>query len=83
MFTHGSPSEEQMKTTRFCLTFQGKGWDEESAKAVHEHAEPLTPPNKTVIGYVTGYNPAYGFTAITVTLAAIVILTETDKLPNR
>ncbi|KAF2885496.1 hypothetical protein ILUMI_20646 [Ignelater luminosus] len=82
-FTRRTPSEEVMKKTKFCLTFQGNGWDVESVKnAEHVQKQPLNPPNKTVVGYITGYDPAYGVTAISVTLAAIVILTDTEKLPK-
>lgn len=80
MFAHESPPDEKLKKTKFSITFHGKGWSEKLSEAEDEYK---TPPNKTVMGRVGGMNPGYGITATAITLSAIVILTETNKLPDR
>jgi len=80
MFSHEGPSEEKIKKTKFSMTFRGEGWSEKLSGANDEYT---TPPNKTIVGRVSGINPGYGVTCYAVTLAAIVILTETGKLPDR
>lgn len=80
MFAHDSPPEQKLNRVKFAITFFGKGWSEKLAGAEDEYT---TPPNKTIIGKVSGVNPGYGVTCFAVTLAAIVVLTEKDKLPEK
>ncbi|KAL3286801.1 hypothetical protein HHI36_001294 [Cryptolaemus montrouzieri] len=79
-FDSEGPSEENIQNTRFCLTLFGKGWRENLVDSEHEYQ---TPPNKGALVQVEGRNPVYGVTCKSVVLAAIVILTETSKMPNR
>lgn len=79
LFAHESPPDEKLQRMKFSITFCGKGWSEKLSEAEDEYK---TPPNKTVVGRVSGINPGYGITASAVTLAAIVIVTETNKLPD-
>lgn len=69
-----------MKNTHFSLTFKASGWTEKLAEPTDEHTEP---PNKEMITKVTGVNPGYGATCITLLLAALTILRESDKMPEK
>ncbi|KAF2885494.1 hypothetical protein ILUMI_20644 [Ignelater luminosus] len=80
MFAREDPLEQKLKRIKCSITFYGKGWSEKLAEGEDEYT---TPPNKTIIGRVSGVNPGYGITCTAVTLAAIVVLTEQDKLPEK
>lgn len=42
-----------------------------------------SPTDSTIVAKVKGRNPGYGATCVALTLAALTVLTETEKLPNR
>uniref|UniRef100_A0A1B6G4X9 Saccharopine dehydrogenase NADP binding domain-containing protein n=1 Tax=Cuerna arida TaxID=1464854 RepID=A0A1B6G4X9_9HEMI len=80
--SHEGPSEELMKNTKFEMTFIGEGWssDKKLCEGSDQYSEP---PNKTIIGKVSGTDPGYGATSLMVLWCAITVLKETDKLPNK
>ncbi|KAK4882003.1 hypothetical protein RN001_005322 [Aquatica leii] len=78
-FSHEGPSRQSTQSTSFALTFRGKGWKEKLSEPEDSYD---TPPSDSIVCKVSGYDPGYGVTCSAVTLAAIVILEETDKLPQ-
>lgn len=64
----------------FTFTLYGQGWKEKLAEGSDEYKSPT---DSTIIAKVKGRNPGYGTTCVAVTLAALMVLTETDKLPNK
>ncbi|KAI4465927.1 hypothetical protein MML48_3g00014141 [Holotrichia oblita] len=78
-FTLGGPSEEKQKTSLYNLYLEGEGWSEKLSEPTDQFK---SPPNKTISVKVTTRNPAYGATCTAAVLSAIMILTESDKMPN-
>ncbi|XP_072396596.1 saccharopine dehydrogenase-like oxidoreductase [Diabrotica undecimpunctata] len=74
-----TPSEEMIDSSWFKITFHARGWKERLANKDDQYD---TPPNKIVTAYVKGKNPGYGTTCACVVGAALMILTEKDKLPS-
>ncbi|XP_018320675.1 saccharopine dehydrogenase-like oxidoreductase [Agrilus planipennis] len=74
------PSEEKQKKTKFAITFCGNGWTEKLTEPEDNYKQP---PNKMAVARVSGTDPAYGITCTALVLSGIIILTETDKLPDR
>lgn len=58
---------------------EGEGWSEKLAEPTDEFK---SPPNKTISVKVSTRNAAYGATCTAAVLSAIMILTESDKMPN-
>lgn len=79
-FSREGPSEETQKNTVFTITLCGQGWKEKLAEGSDEYK---SPPDSTIVAKVKGTNPGYGATCVAVTLAGIVVITETDKLPGK
>lgn len=79
-FTNEMPSEEMLKSTFFNFYLYGKGWKRKVATG--ENYELNSPTDTTVIARVKGKD-GYAITCITVTLAAIMVITETEKLPSK
>ncbi|XP_015512651.1 saccharopine dehydrogenase-like oxidoreductase [Neodiprion lecontei] len=77
--SHEGPAPESMNDAHFSLTFKACGWTEKLAEPTDEHKEP---PNKEMITKVSGVNPGYGATCITLLFAALTILRESDKMPE-
>lgn len=69
-----------MRRTVFSITLRGEGWPERLSDPDQEYEGP---PTKVIIGKVSGRNPGYGATCTALALSAIVILSETDKLPSK
>ncbi|KAF5299944.1 hypothetical protein FQA39_LY11317 [Lamprigera yunnana] len=80
MFSFENPSDEKSERTLYDITFYGEGWDEEIPAS---QTTVRKPPNKSIIGHVSGRNPGYGLTCICVTLSAIVLLTEQERMPQK
>ncbi|KAK4879389.1 hypothetical protein RN001_007535 [Aquatica leii] len=80
MFSFDNPSDEKSERTSYDITFYGSGWDE-NVPPSQTHVR--KPPNKTIIGHVSGMNPGYGLTCICVTLSAVVLLTEPENIPEK
>jgi len=80
LISHENPKPEVNKSTHFSMTFKASGWTQKLPEPTDKHTDP---PNKEVIVKVTGDSPAYEMTSITVILSAIIILTETDKIPDK
>lgn len=78
--SHEGPSEETQNNTRFTITLYGQGWKEKLSESTDEYK---SPPDSALVVKVKGINPGYGATCVALTLAAVVILTETDKLPEK
>ncbi|XP_031631125.1 saccharopine dehydrogenase-like oxidoreductase [Contarinia nasturtii] len=78
--SHEGPTEEQMKNTKFSITFYGQGWPKEDALA-ESTDQHTTMPSKKIVTRVTGTNPGYGATCVALLLSAITILNEKEKLP--
>lgn len=82
MFSHEGPTEETMRNTKFSITFYGKGWPKEEALA--ESTDTHTdPPTKTLITKVSGTNPGYGATCVSLLLSATTILKENALMPGK
>ncbi|RZC41855.1 hypothetical protein BDFB_010958 [Asbolus verrucosus] len=79
LVTHEPPSEEKLAKTWFSVTFYGEGWKEELANADDQYSIPV---NRAIVTRVKGRNPAYGSTCTCLVLAAITVITETNKLPS-
>ncbi|KAF5282099.1 hypothetical protein FQR65_LT14417 [Abscondita terminalis] len=79
LFSREGPSKQAMQSASFSMTFSGKGWKEKLSEADDSYD---SPPTDSIICKVSGYDPGYGVTCSAVTLAAIVILEELDKLPQ-
>lgn len=79
-FSREGPSDEKMNNTHFSITFDCTGWD---SKVDDPNDEFTTAPNKKMRGKVAGSNPGYGSTCVTLVTAAMMILTESDKMPNK
>lgn len=77
--SHEGPSEEGMKNSYFNLTLFGEGWKERLAEPTDEHN---SPPNRRVVVKVSGKDPGYGLTGVSLLLAAVTILRENDKMPG-
>lgn len=79
-FSHESPLEEKLANTHFSITIYGEGWKEKLSEPTDEYKSPV---DKAIVGRVKGTNPGYGATCIALTLAAITVVTETEKLPDK
>ncbi|KAF5285427.1 hypothetical protein FQA39_LY16681 [Lamprigera yunnana] len=80
IFSRDSPKYQSTESTSFTIFVNGKGWVE---KLENPDDHYTYEPDSNIICKVSGFDPAYGVTCSAVTLAAIVILEETDKLPHR
>ena len=69
-----------MENTHFSITLFAKGWTEKLAEPTDEHKES---PNKEMITKVTGVNPGYGATCTTLLMSALMVLKESDKMPDK
>ncbi|KAK9700333.1 Saccharopine dehydrogenase NADP binding domain [Popillia japonica] len=78
-FTLGGPSDEKQKASLYNIYLEGEGWSEKLAEPTDEFK---SPPNKTISVKVSTRNAAYGATCTAAVLSAIMILTESDKMPN-
>lgn len=80
--THDEINEEKMNKTAFKFTFIGEGWskDQQLAESTDQHSEP---PNKTIMTRVTGTNPGYGATCVSLLVSAKTVILETDKIPGK
>lgn len=79
-FSHEGPSEETQEHTVFTFTLFGDGWKEKLAEGTDQYKSPT---DSTIVAKVKGKNPGYGATCVAVALAAITVITETDKLPDK
>uniref|UniRef100_A0A182FAX4 DNA helicase n=1 Tax=Anopheles albimanus TaxID=7167 RepID=A0A182FAX4_ANOAL len=79
MVSHEGPSDEAMNNIEFALYFEGKGWEEKLASPTDKYT---TPPNKVIRTKVTGTNPGYGATCVSLILCARTILLEADRMPG-
>ncbi|KAK9739767.1 Saccharopine dehydrogenase NADP binding domain [Popillia japonica] len=76
MISHEGPSEKNEENTFFDTVLVGKGWDEIQSEPTYQFD---TPPRK--IAKVSGKNPAYRATCIMFVVSALMILTESNKMP--
>ncbi|XP_044257896.1 saccharopine dehydrogenase-like oxidoreductase [Tribolium madens] len=74
-FSRAPPTEEKVEKVRFSVTLYGEGWN---GTVPDDHR---TPPNKAIAAKVTGKHPGYGATCASLVLAALTVITETDKMP--
>lgn len=79
MFSKEGPSEEKQESTTFTIFLYGKGWSKKFDNAAQDIDEPM---DKEVVAKVSGKNPGYGSTCLALTLTAIMIFTEQDKMPK-
>ncbi|CAG9770191.1 unnamed protein product [Ceutorhynchus assimilis] len=79
-FSKQSPSEEKVQSTWFSIDFYGEGWKEKLTDKDDQYSKPV---DRCIKAQVKGRNPAYGSTCLAVVMAAIVLLTETDKMANK
>ncbi|KAL3280422.1 hypothetical protein HHI36_017904 [Cryptolaemus montrouzieri] len=77
VFGDVEPSEEKLEMGWFRMTLHGKGW---KGKPLNSQE---TETNKELIVQVKGRNQGYGATGLCMILAAIVLITEPEKLPKR
>lgn len=78
--SHDGPTEEDMKNTKFRMTFVGEGWpkNEKLTEVTDKHPNP---PTKKLVTRVGATNPGYGATCVALLLSATTILSENDKMP--
>ncbi|KAJ8932942.1 hypothetical protein NQ314_014321 [Rhamnusium bicolor] len=79
-FSKKQPSEEIIQNTWFQITFYGEGWKEKLSNKDDQYSSPC---DKCIVGRVKGKNPGYGATCATLILSAIMIVTESDKMPGK
>ena len=80
MVSRENPSLEVCENARFSITFVAKGWSEKLAEPTDQHKNE---PNKEMITKVSGANPGYGATCTMLLMSAIMILKESDKMPDK
>ncbi|KAJ8973251.1 hypothetical protein NQ317_019526 [Molorchus minor] len=74
------PSEEKIEKSWFQITFYGEGWKEKLENKDDQYSIPC---DKSIVGRVKGRNPGYGSTCLALVLSAVVIVTESDKMPGK
>lgn len=79
--SHEGPSEKMMENTEFAIFFKGEGWDKDE-KLLEANDQYKSPPTKKMVTKVTGINPGYGATCVSLILCATTILREGDKMPG-
>lgn len=79
--SHSGPSESQMRTSRYTTYLYGKGWSNHGrlGEPVDQF---LTKPTKRMVAKVSGANPFYGTSCMSLTLCARTILSEIDRMPS-
>ncbi|KAI4457744.1 hypothetical protein MML48_7g00001750 [Holotrichia oblita] len=77
--SHEGPSKQKQENTTFNVILLGRGWCEILLDPTDEFYEP---PEKLGLARVSGKNPGYGATCLMLTMSAIMILTENDKMPD-
>ncbi|XP_008200966.1 saccharopine dehydrogenase-like oxidoreductase isoform X1 [Tribolium castaneum] len=77
-FSRVPPTDEKIEKVRFSTTLYGEGWKDMIPDRNNEYS---TPPNKAIAAKVKGKHPGYGATCASLVLAAITVITETDKMP--
>ncbi|KAM3959969.1 saccharopine dehydrogenase-like oxidoreductase [Aphomia sociella] len=75
LITKQGPSEKMMNNTFFKFELVGKGWE----KGADIES---TPPNKTIMAKVSGVNPGYGSTVVSLLHSALTVLRQQDKMPR-
>lgn len=75
-----NPKPEVIENSHFSVLLIASGWTEKSAEPTDQHPNE---PNKDMITKVSGANPGYGATCTSVLMSAIMILKESDKMPNK
>lgn len=97
VFSRENPSEENVENSWFSVEFYAEGstcnyyifkccnwsylgWKEKLANKDDQYT---TNVDTAIQARVKGRNPGYGATCLCLVLAGIVVLTETDKLPNK
>lgn len=78
-FSKNQPSDEIIENAWFQFTFYGEGWKDKLLDKNYEYSKPC---DKKIVGRMRGRNPAYGSTCVCLIGAAVVLLSETDKLPG-
>ncbi|KAK7150937.1 hypothetical protein R3I93_012012 [Phoxinus phoxinus] len=76
LFSKSGPSRKQMDGTSFCLRFMGEGYTTGQDPS-------LGKPNATINTEITGPEPGYIATPITMVQAAITLLNEPHCLPDK
>ncbi|KAK5649846.1 hypothetical protein RI129_000875 [Pyrocoelia pectoralis] len=79
IFSHNGPTSATLESMKYLLTFIGEGW---AGSIVPQQDSSDNPPTSNITVRLTGSDPFYGLTSTTVTLAAMVILEESKKLPE-
>lgn len=70
-----NPPEESVSATKFTFELYGEGWN----KGADVHS---CVPDKRVKVKVSGTNPGYGATVVSLLFSAITILKQADKMPE-
>lgn len=78
-FSRDGPTEAQMKSTSFQITFVGQGYDDGPLPIDHEHP---APPTRKIVTRVSGPEPGYIATPICVVQSAYTILRDRDAIPK-
>ncbi|KAK4882108.1 hypothetical protein RN001_005427 [Aquatica leii] len=79
-FSHSDPSEAAINNSVLNMYFYGKGW---KGKIADKQNQYNSPPNQAIVAQLTVRNPGYGFTCLALALAAVTILTESSRLPEK
>ncbi|XP_072950027.1 saccharopine dehydrogenase-like oxidoreductase [Epargyreus clarus] len=73
LISHKGPSEQMRNDLKFSFKMTGKGWD---------NADTSMDPNQSLTIQVSGTDPAYETTALSVLMSAITILSERHHMPR-
>ncbi|XP_034936676.1 saccharopine dehydrogenase-like oxidoreductase [Chelonus insularis] len=77
--SHEGPKPEVMSRTHFSITLKASGWKEKLADPTDKH---VNSPDKEMIARVSGINPGYGATCAMLMISALIVLRESDKMPD-
>lgn len=80
LITKKPPSEARIKNLWFKLTIYGQGWKKTSTNPNEEFESSMD--QELTVG-VYGKNPRYGVTNTCAILAAVKVITESDKIPGK
>ncbi|KAG5886357.1 hypothetical protein JTB14_000459 [Gonioctena quinquepunctata] len=79
MISRKQPSEESIEKSRFQITLYGQGWHGRLGDELQNYTVPC---NRSIVGIIKGRNPGYGTTCVCLICAAIIVLTESNKMPG-
>jgi len=79
LFSKIGPTREQIKQSKFSMTLVGHGYESKLVEPEDQHS---SPPSKKMVVQIQGPEPGYDCTPVCLVQSALVILRESDKLPE-